>query len=122
MALRCLACGRVSPNRSQRCECGFDFATHEMGPVTSQIVLRRKEATARIVRGSLILAGVPVVDALALFVAFTLGTGVPIIVAAIASIVGVIGGVGTIVDGVRAKNQLPETVPRRQLPIARLVR
>src|SRR5258708_22569148 len=51
MALRCAMCGRASPDRSVRCECGFEFATGDIGSAVEDARGERGRGRRRIASG-----------------------------------------------------------------------
>ena len=48
MAIRCAMCGRASPDRSVRCECGFEFATGSIGSAVEEAHAERGHRWRRI--------------------------------------------------------------------------
>jgi hypothetical protein len=58
MAQRCEICGKLSPTRSQRCECGYDFVTREVDAALDRAGLDSQKAISGIALGvGLLVAG-----------------------------------------------------------------
>jgi hypothetical protein len=132
VALRCDICGRSSPDRSLRCECGYDFAT---GEVTRAIELAsddKSRAMTKIGKGVAMTLGgglgVIVLGALAVICTFA-GAAVPAIVfgtaswlSAVGCIAGLVRAVAGVRDRARAARLLDTAEAKRALPEARVVR
>lgn len=59
MARRCQICGKLSPTQSQRCDCGYDFVTGEVGGAIERANIDSQLAVTGIVGGGgMIAAGV----------------------------------------------------------------
>ena len=58
MAQRCEICGLLSPTRSQRCECGYDFGTRDVSAALDRASLDSQKAITGIALGvSLLVVG-----------------------------------------------------------------
>jgi len=51
MALTCELCGRKSPDRSARCECGYEFATGSVGTSVESAIADRGRVNVRVAFG-----------------------------------------------------------------------
>ena len=127
MALRCVLCGRLSPDRSARCECGYDFKTGELDEsVALERSLQRKRAAgSHFGRGIVLLALIPVATVLFGALCVVFDTVAPAIIGALVDFLLAAGGVMSLGAGVAsrvgARRELQTVRERRQLPEARVV-
>jgi len=120
MAVRCARCGMLSPDRSQRCDCGYDFVTSEMGPPHESVARARAAATRHLVRGGALLAGALPFASLMLYLGMVTSSLIPLMLGGLGLIVGVVGGATSLVTGVHQRRQL-RAGPGHALPAARIV-
>jgi hypothetical protein len=126
VAIRCELCGRVSPDRSALCECGYDFRT---GEVNAAITLAEREvdlAQRSIGRGIWLLCAAPVSLLIGVGIAIEAGTLVPLVPIVLVALACGIGGLASLASGaadrVRSGRTLRQAKERKQLPAARTVR
>jgi hypothetical protein len=125
VARRCEICGRVSPDRSQRCECGFDFITKDATQSLDVVERRRQESQSKIGRAIMLIVAAPACVVAGWSLSTTLASPIPAYVGSASAVLLV--GAGVIRIGVavrasqRASSQLRAAKAKRTLPAARVV-
>lgn len=113
--LTCPLCQRRSPERSTRCDCGYEFATGALVPPSARHVAERAEALKRATRTVKISAAIGVGAITAMVTLAMLGALFNSIECTIAAFVvpipGVLVAVGGVISGIIASRRDRTEVP-----------
>jgi hypothetical protein len=125
MAVRCQLCGKLSPERSIRCDCGYDFRTGEMTAAIEGAECELEVAQRRIGRGIAALVAIPVALAIGGLLIYSFDALAALIVLVLApcllAVAGAVGLVGGIRGSMTASRRLRQAKVRKELPAARVV-
>jgi len=122
MAVRCELCDKLSPERSIRCDCGYDFRTGEVTAASEGAERKFEVARRRIGRdlviGSLVIGGLGLVIGgfLSPFYEFAA------FIALGSWLLAVAGTVGASLGSMPSSRQLRHAKARKELPAARVVK
>jgi hypothetical protein len=125
VTLECPICHRLSPARSNLCECGFNFVTGELGAVIARATRERREASNIRTRGIATLAIVPLTASLgvvSVFISFWLTVLILVVVLPVQLLAGVTWTASGGMQSRRARRRLGSAASLRALPEARLIK
>jgi len=125
MTVRCQLCGKLSPERSIHCDCGYDFRTGEITAAIEGAECALEVAQRQIGWGIAALVAIPgalLIGGFLLYpfhalAAFVVSVLAPCLLA-VAGAVSLVGGIG---GRMTASRRLRQAKARKKLPAARVV-